>query len=108
MESQGPVRARLWLVRHGETDWNAQGRVQGHTPTELNENGRRQAASLAEMFAGRKFAALWSSDLPRARQTAEAIGSALGLDVQLTVALRERSFGPYEGKTNEEIRAIRR
>lgn len=106
MNSQG---ARLWLVRHGQTDWNAQGRIQGHTPTELNEEGRRQAAELAGIFArsGRQFAACFSSDLPRAAQTADAIAAALGLNVIRTQALRERSFGSYEGQTSEQIRAAR-
>jgi len=101
--------ARLWLVRHGQTDWNAQGRIQGHTPTELNEAGRGQARALAEMLAvgGDKFAAIWSSDLPRAHQTAEILAGKLGMQVQGTTNLRERSFGRYEGSTSDEIRDAR-
>lgn len=99
--------ARLWLVRHGQTDWNVAGRIQGHTPTELNAEGRRQAAELAEHLRSQHFAALWSSDLPRASQTAEILGQTLGLPVQTTDALRERSFGRYEGAGSEEIRAVR-
>jgi len=101
--------ARMWLVRHGQTDWNAQGRVQGHTPTELNEAGRGQARALAQLLAvgGNKFAAIWSSDLPRAHQTAEIIAEKLGMEVQSTTNLRERSFGTYEGASSEEIRAAR-
>ncbi len=99
--------ARLWLVRHGQTDWNAAGRVQGHTPTELNEEGRRQARALAEVLAIKPFAAIWSSDLPRAAQTAQIIANDIHLPVETTATLRERSFGKYEGATSEEIQADR-
>lgn len=104
--------ARLWLIRHGETDWNVLGRVQGHTPTSLNDAGRRQACVLADIFktraaAGGPFAAIWSSDLPRAYETADAIAAALHLTVQRTLALRERSFGPYEGAAGDAIRIAR-
>jgi probable phosphoglycerate mutase len=99
--------ARLWLVRHGQTDWNVAGRVQGHTPTELNAEGRRQAATLASQLARQRFAAVWSSDLPRAAQTADILARSSGLVVQTTEALRERSFGQYEGATSDAIRAVR-
>lgn len=100
---------RLWLVRHGETDWNTVGRIQGHTPTSLNANGRRQAAEIATLLARsrRTFAACYSSDLPRASETADAIAAALGMRVQRTAALRERSFGALEGATPPEIRTHR-
>ena len=101
--------ARLWLVRHGETDWNAAGRVQGHTPTELNERGREQAREIGRRLKGREFAAVWSSDLPRAFQTAELLveSAGFGMRVERSVALRERSFGKYEGMTTPEIGAAR-
>src|SRR5277367_5112051 len=109
MESEG---ARLWLVRHGETDWNAVGRVQGHTPTELNERGRGQARELGRLLKGRSFAAVWSSDLPRAYQTAELLVDAAGflprLAVEKTERLRERSFGKYEGMTVQEMGEVRK
>lgn len=102
---------RLWLVRHGQTDWNAQRRIQGHTPTELNAMGRAQAKLLADwLFDTRQqnpFAALYSSDLPRAAQTAEIIGDKLGLTVSCTPELRERHLGEFEGKTWEQVRSIR-
>ena len=106
MEVEG---ARLWLVRHGETDWNAAGRVQGHTPTELNERGREQAREIGRRLKGRAFAAVWSSDLPRAYQTAELLveSAGLGMRVERSEALRERSFGKYEGMTTAEIGAAR-
>ena len=104
--------ARLWLIRHGETDWNRQGRVQGHTPTHLNAHGRQQAETLARILAarnaqGQKFHAIYSSDLPRAFETAQPIAAALQLSIEQTAELRERSFGQYEGATNAEIQASR-
>jgi 2,3-bisphosphoglycerate-dependent phosphoglycerate mutase len=100
---------RLWLIRHGETDWNTLGRVQGHTPTSLNANGRRQAEEVARLLvkSNRTFAACYSSDLPRAAETAAPIAAALNLTIQTTPALRERSFGDWEGSTATEIQARR-
>ena len=101
---------RLWLVRHGQTDWNAEGRIQGHTPTDLNDTGRAQARQLARYFATRskaRFAALYSSDLPRAHSTAQIIAAELELPIATTPELRERSLGPYEGKTSDEVRSLR-
>lgn len=99
--------ARLWLVRHGQTDWNAQRRIQGHTPTELNKVGIAQAHQLAVFFAHRRFSAIWSSDLPRAAQTARIIGEKLSMGIRTTEHLRERDLGEYEGKTWDEIRHMR-
>ncbi len=101
--------ARLWMVRHGQTDWNVAGRIQGHIPTELNEEGRRQSLALGKLLAGRKFGGVWSSDLPRASQTAALIleGAGISLPVEQTERLRERSFGKYEGATSAEIHAAR-
>ncbi len=101
--------ARLWLVRHGETDWNAAGRVQGHTPTELNERGREQAREIGRRLKGRRFAAVWSSDLPRAYQTAQLLveSASFSLEIERSEQLRERSFGRYEGMTTAEIGAAR-
>jgi probable phosphoglycerate mutase len=97
---------RLFLVRHGETDWNLAGRFQGHTDVELNETGRAQARALAERFVGREVNAVASSDLRRARETAEILASLLqapfaGVDA----GLRERSYGCFEGLTREECAA---
>jgi len=99
--------ARLWLVRHGQTDWNAQGKIQGHTPTDLNAIGRQQAHDMARHFAKRKFAAVWSSDLPRASSTAGIIAEKLHLEVHITAALRERDLGEYAGKNWEELQVLR-
>jgi len=91
----------LLLVRHGETDWNRDGRWQGHSDTPLNEAGREQARRLAAEV--REVDVVYSSDLVRARETAEIIASELGLDVQTDARLRERGFGAWEGRTSAEI-----
>ena len=95
---------RLLLVRHGETDWNAAGRIQGCTDTPLNARGRAQAAALAEKLRSSERAeALYTSPLRRAAETAEIIGSALGLRPEPVEALREISFGVWEGCSWAEI-----
>ncbi len=99
--------ARIWLVRHGQTDWNAQRRIQGHTPTDLNAAGRAEAAMLAGWFATRQFASVWSSDLPRAAQTAAVIAAAIRLPVHTSPLLRERELGQFEGKTWDQVRQMR-
>lgn len=94
---------RLCLIRHGETDWNAQLRIQGHRDLPLNANGRAQAQALASALTGQHFDAILSSDLLRARETAAPLSQALGLAVQLEPDLRERNFGCCEGMTIDEI-----
>ncbi len=94
----------LWLVRHGETAWNAEGRVQGQTDVPLNETGFVQARTLAAVLAGERFAAIYSSDLLRVRQTAEPVARKLGLPVQLDPGLRERHYGLFETLTYAEVR----
>ncbi len=94
--------ATLLLVRHGETDWNAEGRLQGHTDRPLNEHGRRQARGLAERLAGDAITAVYSSDLSRARETAEILAEPLGLPVVTDPDLRERNWGNWEGLTGSE------
>jgi broad specificity phosphatase PhoE len=74
---------RLLLVRHGETDWNAEGRLQGQTDRPLNDFGRRQARQLAEQLESEELEAIYSSDLARARETAKIVGERLGLPVGL-------------------------
>ena len=96
----------LLLVRHGETDWNADGRLQGHTDRPLNEYGRRQARELASRLAGEGADALYASDLARARETAEIVGVELGLPVVLDADLRERNWGTWEGLTPSERDAV--
>jgi broad specificity phosphatase PhoE len=92
----------LLLVRHGETDWNAEGKLQGHTDRPLNEYGRQQAEALAETFSTGSIDALYASDLSRARETAEILGAKLGLGVEVDPDLREKNWGNWEGLTSEE------
>jgi probable phosphoglycerate mutase len=97
------VAARvLYLSRHGETDWNAEGRWQGQTDVALNATGRAQATRMAELLRGAELAWIVSSDLARARETARIVGAELRLDVEFDRDLRERSFGVFEGLTGEE------
>jgi len=94
---------RILAIRHGETAWNADGRVQGHRDIELNERGREQALALAAVLAGEAIDAVYSSDLQRARETAEAFALPAGLTVRTDAQLRERTFGRLEGFTFAEI-----
>ncbi len=93
---------RLLLVRHGETDWNTEGRLQGHTDRPLSEYGREQARRLAEELDGEELQAVYASDLARARETAEIVGERLGLPVVLDPDLREKNWGSWEGLTPAE------
>ncbi|HJQ74049.1 MAG TPA: histidine phosphatase family protein [Gaiellaceae bacterium] len=92
----------LLLVRHGETDWNADGRLQGQTDRPLSEFGRRQARQLADELAAEELEAIYASDLSRARETAEIVGERLGLPVVLDADLREKDWGTWEGLTSVE------
>jgi broad specificity phosphatase PhoE len=93
------------FIRHGETDWNRERRIQGSTDVPLNDRGRAQALELAESLADRPIGAIWSSDLRRALDTARPLAERLGLEVRQTPALRERSFGVIEGRTDAEVAA---
>lgn len=95
---------RLCIVRHGETDWNAEQRIQGQIDIPLNAAGRAQAAAAAAGLAARPFAAVYSSDLARAWQTASLIAEPLGLCPQAVPGLRERHFGRMQGLTRAEAR----
>ena len=96
---------RLCLIRHGETDWNAQLRIQGSRDMPLNDNGLVQAEALGRALSGQHFDAVFSSDLQRARQTAQPLVAARSLPLQLDSRLRERNFGCCEGMTIDEIEA---
>ena len=88
----------LYLARHGETDDNREPiRVQGFTDTPLNDTGRSQAAELAERVSALGIVSLWSSDLSRARETAEVVGARIGLEARLDPRLREANRGEWEG-----------
>ena len=95
--------ARLTLIRHAETLWNRERRMQGQTDTALSDTGRAQAAALAERLAGSAYVALYSSDLARARNTAQAIARRTGHDIITDSRLRERRFGIFEGLAYAEM-----
>lgn len=93
----------LVLIRHGETAWNAERRLQGHIDIALNTEGQRQAEALAAALAGERIDAIVSSDLQRAAQTADAVARRHGLSVARDPGLRERCFGGFEGLLYSEI-----
>jgi probable phosphoglycerate mutase len=93
------------MVRHGETAWNAEGRVQGQTDVPLSAVGESQARAVRAALAGERFAALYASDLSRVRQTAAPVAALLGLPVRLEPRLRERHYGKFETLTYAEARA---
>ena len=95
--------ATLLLIRHGETDWNAEHRWQGHADVPLNARGREQATTLAEELAPEGVDAIYASDLSRARDTAEIVGEHLGVPVVLDPDLREIDVGSREGLTGDEV-----
>jgi probable phosphoglycerate mutase len=96
---------RIVAVRHGETVWNAEMRMQGQLDTALSERGRRQAARAAQALAGEGIEAIVASDLVRAYDTAATIAAVLGLPIKTDTGLRERSFGIFQGHTYAEIDA---
>jgi len=95
--SDKALSTTLYLVRHGETDWNVQGRLQGHVEVPLNEKGRLQARSIACWLADKNINVLYSSDLIRARETAETIGLRIGKTPILDQRLREVNTGTWSG-----------
>ena len=94
---------RVILIRHAETPWNRERRMQGHIDTPLSDAGRAQAEALAQRLADVRFGALYSSDLSRAHETARAIAASSGREVLADARLRERSFGIFEGLTYAEM-----
>jgi probable phosphoglycerate mutase len=99
---------RIIAIRHGETAWNVDTRLQGHLDVALNARGQWQAQRAAQALADEDIAAVYSSDLSRARATAQAIadqcsGQAAGHPVRLHTGLRERGFGIFEGQTYAQI-----
>jgi 2,3-bisphosphoglycerate-dependent phosphoglycerate mutase len=96
---------RICFIRHGETDWNAEKRIQGQTDIALNETGVRQAVAMAFNAAQHRFAAIYSSDLARARDTASRLAERDGLALRASPLLRERHFGILQGLTAAEAGA---
>jgi 2,3-bisphosphoglycerate-dependent phosphoglycerate mutase len=94
---------RIIAVRHGETAWNVDARIQGQLDIQLNDTGRWQARRVGQALSTETLSAIYSSDLGRAHETARAIGDAAGVPVVPHTGLRERRFGMFEGKTFDEI-----
>ncbi|MFG1921568.1 histidine phosphatase family protein [Cryptosporangium sp. NPDC048952] len=94
---------RVLIWRHGRTEWNAAGRIQGQTDVPLDETGVRQAAQAAPYLAAEQPDAIVSSDLQRAFRTAEALAALTGLPVSTDVRLRETGFGPWQGMSHTEL-----
>jgi 2,3-bisphosphoglycerate-dependent phosphoglycerate mutase len=94
---------RVLAIRHGETAWNVDTRIQGQLDIGLNDTGRWQAARLAEALADEGIDAIYSSDLSRALDTARSVAGRCGLPVQTDAGLRERHFGSFQGQTWAEI-----
>lgn len=99
----GIFRIRVFLVRHGETQWNRELRVMGQLDIPLNDIGREQARRTAALLAGERFAAIYSSDLVRAVETAQIIAAPHRLDVIALPELREARYGLWEGLTRDEV-----
>ncbi len=96
--------SKIYLIRHGQTDWNRAGKIQGMRDIPLNEAGREQARRLAEGMAGRPVARVFSSSLQRARETAQILADSQGIPLYLVKGLEEISYGDWEGMSMEEIR----
>jgi probable phosphoglycerate mutase len=98
-----PQATRILAIRHGETMWNVDTRIQGHLDIGLNDTGRWQAERLGMALEGEPITAIYASDLSRAHDTALAVSRHTGVPVQAEPGLRERSFGEFEGRTFAEI-----
>lgn len=98
-----PAPTQIFAIRHGETEWNSLGRYQGQTDIPLNDKGRQQAQQTAAALAGQRFDVIYSSDLSRAAQTAQALADAQGLPLEMLAALREQHFGIFQGHTAAEL-----
>jgi len=97
-----PILTSIYLVRHGQTDWNVKNLLQGQTNTDLNKNGEAQSRKLAKQLKKIYFDAIFSSDLLRAKRTAEIIALDHKLAIETRKVLRERFFGKYEGMPGKD------
>ncbi|GIU81991.1 MAG: histidine phosphatase family protein [Acidobacteria bacterium] len=102
-ESENLKVTRLFLIRHGQSKKNAEGRFGGHSKTPLSRLGKKQARLTAKALLREKIDVIYSSDLPRAIQTAKPLAKLMNLEIQTTPDLRERNFGLLEGLTFEEV-----
>ncbi|MCB9501307.1 MAG: histidine phosphatase family protein [Deferribacteres bacterium] len=98
------IKTQVLIIRHGQTEWNAVDRFQGHLDTNLSELGKKQAEAVAKRVKDFPITAIYSSDLKRARQTAQPIANKFNLSVQLDKDLRERHMGIFQGLTFAEIK----
>lgn len=94
---------KLLLARHGQTDWNVKGKVQGITDIELNETGIKQAKETREKLLNENIDVIISSPLKRAQKTAEIIGSGRNIPIIIDEAIIERKYGKFEGKISKEL-----
>ena len=97
-------KTEIILIRHGETEWNSQKRMQGHSNSDLSSVGQAQIQALGQWMKNVPFDLIYSSDSPRAKQTAEAITQFSGHELQFDQRLREKNLGVFEGLTSEEAR----
>lgn len=101
------INLKLYLVRHGETDWNIESRIQGKTDIELNEKGRQQAEELADVLKKEYgIRRIYTSRQKRAAETAEIIGQHLGIEPEVREGLEELNFGKWEGHTWKQVREM--
>jgi broad specificity phosphatase PhoE len=98
---------RLYIARHGETDWNVQHKLQGMTDIPLNENGRKQAAALAQSLKGVRLDAIYSSTLSRSRETAQTVAGKT-MSVTSLDGLRERNYGHFQGGSDTAAPYVKR
>jgi broad specificity phosphatase PhoE len=105
--AQATASLRLYIARHGETDWNVQHRLQGWTDVPLNETGRKQAAALAESLKGVHIDAIYSSTLSRSRETAQTVAGST-MTVTSLDGLRERNYGHFQGGSDSAAEYLRR
>jgi len=106
-EAQGTGSLRLYIARHGETDWNALHRLQGWTDRPLNDTGRRQAVELASTLKGIRLDAIYSSTLSRSRDTARTVAGT-AMTVKSLDGLRERNYGHFQGGSDTAPDYLRR
>lgn len=97
--------SKLYLLRHGQSEWNLLGKVQGQSDIDLNEKGIEQAKKVAERFLQEDIDLIYSSDLSRAYKTAEIVGEKLNLEVGILHGIRELNFGTWEGLDTKTIEA---
>lgn len=100
------MKTTFYLIRHGETAWNVEGRMQGHSDIPLGDNGREQAQHVAQTLSHISIDAIYSSPLSRAAETAKIISETVGLPVTINEGLKERNLGTLEGKSQAEMHAI--